>query len=129
MNNLDAILPAKVRYDNILSDGAKMLYAEVMTLTTKSKCCWATNSYFSKAFDKSRGTVSRYISELDTAGHVRITFFIQNGKTKRRIYPLTKSLSKKIKKQNDAPSATYPSEDEVDRAMGWGKYADGTDDK
>ena len=41
-----AIIPAGVRYDKQLPQGAKLLYSEITALSSKSGSCWASDQYF-----------------------------------------------------------------------------------
>ena len=45
-SNYYAIIPAVVRYDNKLTDKAKLLYGEITCLSNKEGYCFATNNYF-----------------------------------------------------------------------------------
>ena len=62
--NYYAIIPAEIRYDNELCDKAKLLYGEIVALTNKEGCCWATNNYFAELYDISKLRVSRLIQQL-----------------------------------------------------------------
>lgn len=81
--NYYAILPANIRYDKRLTDKAKLLYAEITSLTYKTGECWASNKYFSDLYAISVETVSRIIKLL-----------IDNGYLERKI--IYKSDTKEI---------------------------------
>lgn len=66
------ILPAKVRYDNNLSDKEKIFYTEISSLCNASGICTASNSYFEKLYNISTSTVSRAINGLKVAGYISV---------------------------------------------------------
>ena len=59
-----AIIPADVRYDNNLTQGAKLLYGEITALCNEKGFCWATNSYFSELYGVTKVTISNWIKQL-----------------------------------------------------------------
>ena len=65
-----AIIPASVRYDSTIPDGAKLLYGEITALCDKEGYCWASNAYFSGLYGKSTDTISRWISDLSKHGYI-----------------------------------------------------------
>jgi|GEM_PF-6896815 len=83
--NYFAIIPANVRYDKELSSSAKLLYAEITSLTNKEGYCWASNSYFAELYGTDERTVSRWISSLVDKGYVSSEV---EGYNKRKIYIL-----------------------------------------
>ena len=70
--NYYGIIPANVRYSNDVCNGAKLLYCELTALAKQEGYCWATNAYFAKLYNNSNDTISRWISELKTAGFVDV---------------------------------------------------------
>ena len=84
-----SIIPAEVRYDKDLKPNAKLLYSEITALCNEKGYCWATNNYFAELYGTAKETVSRWISQLDKKGYVKIEI-IKDDKTnqviQRRIY-------------------------------------------
>ena len=70
--NYYAIVPAFVRYDTKICANAKLLYGEITALTNSRGYCFAQNIYFAKLYKKDISTISRWISQLVTAGHIKI---------------------------------------------------------
>lgn len=75
-----AVIPATVRYDEVIPPNAKLLYAEISSLTEADGYCWASNEYFQKNFGFSSRSVSRLISALADAGYIRV----EDGESKKR---------------------------------------------
>ena len=67
-----AVLPAAVRYDPEIPANAKLLYAEISSLTDARGYCWASNAYFERLYDLSERTIVRLIRALEKAGYIRI---------------------------------------------------------
>lgn len=70
--NYYAIIPAEVRYDKDLSSTAKLLYAEITSLCSKSGECWASNEYFSNLYSTSERTISRLLKLLKDKNYISI---------------------------------------------------------
>lgn len=81
--NYYATIPANVRYDKSLPDGAKLLYGEITALSNKEGFCWATNEYFSKLYETSDRTISRWVSALSDAGHISIIVDQKSGNVRK----------------------------------------------
>ena len=75
-----AVIPAGVRYNEQIPPNAKLLYAEISSLTQEDGYCWATNEYFQKVFGFSERTVQNLLNSLLAAGYIRI----ENGDSKKR---------------------------------------------
>ena len=75
-----AVIPAGVRYNEQIPPNAKLLYAEISSLTQEDGYCWATNEYFQKVFGFSERTLPRLLRTLEEAGYIRI----ENGDSKKR---------------------------------------------
>lgn len=68
-----AIIPAEVRYDERLSASTKLLYGEITALAGKEGYCYASNQYFARQYGVSLEHISRMLSRLEQAGHIRRT--------------------------------------------------------
>lgn len=80
-----AVLPAAIRYDAAIPPNAKLLYAEISSLTDVRGYCYATNAYFAGLYGLSERTISRLIGALEKAGHIRVED-ADGGKAQRKIY-------------------------------------------
>ena len=74
-----AIISAEVRYDKNLSAYAKLLYGEITCLTNENGFCFATNKYFADLYDKSKVTISKWISELVASGYLSTSYTYKEG--------------------------------------------------
>lgn len=87
-SNYYAIIPAVVRYDNELTDKAKLLYGEITCLCSKEGYCFATNNYFAKLYRCTTRAIQNTISKLQERGYIRVV--IENN-FERKIF-LTDAL-------------------------------------
>ena len=69
-----SILTDKVRYDNDLTMGAKILFSEITALSNKRGYCFATNGYFAKLYEVTETTVSLWITALKDKGHIKAKY-------------------------------------------------------
>ena len=82
------IIPADVRYDKRLPNGAKLLYGDICGLTNKFGYCFATNGYFAEMFSCTDITVSNWISKLKKCGYIDVSYnphrriFVEEAKIK-----------------------------------------------
>lgn len=74
-----AIIPANVRYDKNLTDGAKLLYGEITALCNERGYCWATNGYFAELYNVSKVTVSNWIKQLINNGYLTSELIYKEG--------------------------------------------------
>lgn len=65
-----AIIPAGVRYDKQLPQGAKILYGEVTALSSKSGYCWASDQYFMTLYEVGQTTIQRWLRALEDSGYI-----------------------------------------------------------
>ena len=77
--NYYAIISADVRYDNRLRPNVKLMYAEITALCGMNGKCFASNKYFSDLYDKSKGTISGWISELVKYGYIKTEYTYKGG--------------------------------------------------
>lgn len=67
-----AVLPAQVRYDPALPASAKILYAEISSLTDQTGYCYASNAYFISLYGITDRTLQRQLKALEKKGYIRI---------------------------------------------------------
>ena len=80
-----AVLPAEVRYDKDLPASAKLLYAEISSLSDKTGYCYASNAYFQELYGISERTVQGLLRSLKVGGYIRIEDG-DGGPNRRKIY-------------------------------------------
>lgn len=98
-----AVIPADVRYDKDLRPNAKLLYAELTSLSNKHGYCWATNEYFAELFGLTAATVSRLISQLASKGYIRCEMAATDKGSERRIYAGTFVVQRGLDKNVNTP--------------------------
>lgn len=91
-----AVIPANVRYDETLTANARLLYGEITALCQKEGYCWASNAYFAELYGVSNGTVSRWIGQLEAAGHISSEVIRDESKAVAGRRILLRGLSKMI---------------------------------
>jgi len=82
--NYYAIIPASVRYDKNLTEGAKLLYGEITALANQQGFCFASNRYLSKIYDVSKDTITRWIGQLEKQNYI-ISEIVRDPETKEVI--------------------------------------------
>ncbi len=84
-----AVLPATIRYDDSLPPSARLLYAEISSLTNDVGYCFAQNEYFAKVFHLNLKSVQRLIKALSDRGYIAVEV-VRDPQTKevktRRIF-------------------------------------------
>lgn len=70
--NYFAVIPANVRYDDELTEKAKLLYGEITCLSNKEGYCFALNNYFAKLYKCSTRAIQNSISKLEQKGYIKV---------------------------------------------------------
>lgn len=78
-SNYYAILPAAVRYDKNLTANAKLLYAEITSLTYKTGYCYASNEYFAGIYETSQRSIQIWMQQLEEAGYINREILYKSG--------------------------------------------------
>lgn len=90
-----SILPSAIMYDKKLSDGAKILYAIILSLANNKGLCDATNKYLSDLTSKSERTITYQMKELVDNEYIKVDY---KQFKQRVIYPVWKIKTSTIKK-------------------------------
>jgi hypothetical protein len=98
-----AVIPANVRYDKLLNNGAKLLFGEISALCNKEGYCWATNEYFSELYGYKHRMIQYWIRQLEKGKYITIT----NGKGKSRKIFITSTMTE-LGELNRAKNCTSP---------------------
>lgn len=69
--NYYAIIPADVRYDENLIQGAKLLYGEITALCNEKGYCWASDNYFANLYGTTKKTIQTWLKSLENQGYVQ----------------------------------------------------------
>jgi hypothetical protein len=106
--NYYAIIPAPVRYCKDLKANEKLMYGELTALSNDKGFCFASNEYFSNLYDVSKTSISKWISNLEKNGFIKIKMIYEHGTKQikqRRIYiaPLLKKSSIPIEEKLNTP--------------------------
>lgn len=83
--NYWAIIPAAVRYDTKVPPMARLLYAEISSLTDQRGYCFASNAYFMRLFGFAERTLQRHLRVLEERGYIRVEDGA-GGAGRRKIY-------------------------------------------
>lgn len=77
-----SVIPAAVRYDNKLTDKAKILYGTITAYCDKKGYCWATNKDFAKRYKCTTKQIIRLIKSLENNNHIKV----ERTSNSRKIY-------------------------------------------
>ncbi|WGI18582.1 conserved phage C-terminal domain-containing protein [Latilactobacillus sakei] len=77
--NYYAIIPANVRYDKRLIQGAKLLYGEITALSNQKGYCWASDGYFMKLYKVSRKTIQTWLKSLEDCEYISREVIYKEG--------------------------------------------------
>lgn len=99
--NYYAIIPANVRYSNI-TPNAKLLYGEITCLCNKQGYCYATNDYFSKLYNVSKISISKWIKELKDNNFIETEIIYKEG-SKEILNRYIRILNDPIKEKLNTP--------------------------
>lgn len=79
--NYYSVVPAEVKYNNELTERAKLIYGEISSLSNKMGYCFATNGYFAKLYKCTNRTIQNAISKLQEQGFIKVV--IDNNRIDR----------------------------------------------
>lgn len=120
-----AVIPANVRYNKKIVDGAKLLYGEVTALCDERGYCWAGNEYFADLYGNTKITISRWFSSLVKENYL----YMDMSTGRRKIFlsdkidlsnlndteptkkKATEPVKKKGKKETKKPAVKFTEED------------------
>lgn len=111
------LIPSEVLTNTELSEGAKLLYGEILSLSVKNKYCFATNDYFMKLNGVSKRTIVSRLKELKNHNLIYTEVFRNaNRQVERRNIYITKdfSISNSQQKQTYKTKTTAVKETGID---------------
>ncbi|GAB1856837.1 hypothetical protein MHTCC0001_16730 [Flavobacteriaceae bacterium MHTCC 0001] len=74
-----SIIIAPVRYDKRLTPAAKILYAEITSLTNEHGFCHARNKYFQDLYQVSKQTINNWLLQLESYGYIKRHIYRKKG--------------------------------------------------
>ncbi len=74
-----SIIPAPVRYDKRLTPSAKILYAEITSLTNQLGFCYANNRYFEELYQVSKQSINSWLKQLEEYGYIERHIYRDKG--------------------------------------------------
>ena len=77
-----SVIPAAVRYDNKLTDKAKILYGTITAYCDKKGYCWATNKDFAEQYKCTIQYIIKLIKSLENNNHIKV----ERTSNSRKIY-------------------------------------------
>lgn len=77
--NYYAIIPADVRYSNLINANEKLLYAEITSLCNAKGYCWASNNYFAELYNCTPQAISKWINNLKKNNFIKIDYNYKLG--------------------------------------------------
>lgn len=77
-----SVIPAAVRYDNTLTDKAKILYGTITAYCDKKGYCWATNKDFAEQYKCTIQYIIKLIKSLENNNHIKV----ERTNNSRKIY-------------------------------------------
>ena len=109
-----SVIPATVRYDSNLTPNAKLLYAEITSLCNEYGYCWATNDYFSKLYNVSTTSISKWISSLVQNGYITTEIEYKEG-SKQILKRYIRIIKNPIEEKLNTPltKVKYPIEEKL----------------
>jgi hypothetical protein len=99
--NFYAIIPASVRYCKELQPAAKLLFGELVALTSIKGYCYARDPYFMHLYEVDRTTIQRWLASLKQKGFIHVDF--NRATNERRIYVL--AMQQGLTQKRDKPDA------------------------
>ena len=107
--NYYSIIPANVRYDKRITPSAKLLYAEITSLTNMNGECFSTNEYFANLYGVSKVSISKWVKNLIDCGYIKseITYKEGSKEIDKRYLSLVKDPIKEKFKDNNTTIVEY----------------------
>lgn len=85
-NKSFVMIPRAVLSDGKISANAKLLLAEIFSLSQSTGYAYANNAYFAKLFETTPRSVKRWLSELEDLKYIRFEYEFVSNKSGRKIY-------------------------------------------
>lgn len=93
-----SVIPTYILNDKDLTNGSKLLYARLSSLTNAIGYSWATNKYLAEASGITTRQIGTYLAELAQKNHINV---VLSDKNKRLIYLTTLRLPQEYKNKQE----------------------------
>lgn len=107
MSNLYGIIPSVIRHDQSIQPAAKVLYAELTSMTSSEGICVASNELLGDLYGVTPVTISLWLKSLKTAGYIKMNYKTESGEREIVVESLKEIYKRPYKKSKGDSKEVY----------------------